>query len=121
MIVTLQARAEWYERFIAYRINPTIFFMAVVILILNMTDACFTQLIIEHGGWEINPFARAAMATFGDNFWVWKHVVVSLAVIMLISHGHMRTARVCLAMAAGLYTGVNVWHLILIDYLYALI
>jgi hypothetical protein len=48
-------------------------------------------------------------------------VVVSLAVIMLISHGHMRTARVCLATAAGLYTGVNVWHLILIDYLYAIV
>jgi hypothetical protein len=121
MTGTLQTRAAWFDRLIAYRINPGIFFMAVLILSLNITDACFTQLIIEHGGREINPIARAAMATFGENFWVWKHVVVSLAVIMLISHGHMRTARVCLATAAGLYTGVNVWHLILIDYLYAII
>ena len=83
---TPQTCAAWFERLIAYRINPGIFFMAVLILSLNITDACFTQLIIEHGGWEINPIARAAMATFGDHFWVWKHVVVSLAVIMLISH-----------------------------------
>jgi len=117
MKATLQTSAERFERFIAYRIDPGIFFMAIVILSLNITDACFTQLIIEHGGWEINPFARAAMVTFGDNFWVWKHSVVSLAVIMLILHGHLRTARVCLATAACLFTGVNVWQLILIDHL----
>jgi hypothetical protein len=115
---TLQTCTAQFERFIAYRINPGIFFMAVVILSLNMTDACFTQLIIEHGGWEINPLARAAMATFGDNFWIWKHVLVSLAVIMLILHDHLRTARVCLATAACLFTGVTVWQLILIDHLY---
>ena len=115
---TVQTCAARFERFIAYRINPGIFFMAVVILSLNMTDACFTQLIIEHGGSEINPFARAAMATFGDNFWVWKHVLVSLAVIMLILHVHLRTARACLATAACLFTGVTVWQLILIDHLY---
>lgn len=118
MIVTLQARAEWYERFIAYRINPGIFFMAVVILILNMTDACFTQLIIDRGGWEVNPFASAAMATFDSNFWIWKHVVVSLAVILLILHGHLRTARICLFTAACLFTCVTVWQLVLIDHLY---
>ncbi|HTZ40676.1 MAG TPA: DUF5658 family protein [Syntrophales bacterium] len=114
MIATVQARSEWYERLIAHRINPGIFFTAVVILSLNMTDACFTQLIIDHGGWEINPFAHAAMATFGSLFWVWKHVVVSLAVILLILHRHLRTARVCLATAACLFTGVTVWQLILI-------
>jgi hypothetical protein len=117
MIVTLQTRVEWYERFIAYRIRPGIFLMAVVILILNITDACFTQLIIDHGGWEVNPFAGAAMVSFGNHFWVWKHAVVSLAVILLILHGHLRTARVCLATAACLFTGVTVWQLILIDYL----
>jgi hypothetical protein len=117
MTGTPQTRAAWFERLIAYRINPGIFFMAVLILSLNITDACFTQLIIEHGGWEINPFARAAMTTFGDNFWVWKHGVVSMAVTMLILHGHLRTARVCLATAACLFTGVTVWQLILIDHL----
>ncbi len=117
MIATLQTRTEWHERFIAYRIHPGIFFTAVLILSLNITDACFTQLIVDHGGWEVNPFARAAMLAFGSHFWVWKHVLVSLAVIMLILHGHLRMARVCLAAAACLFTGVTLWQLILIGHL----
>ena len=117
MKITCQARPEWFERFTACRIHPGIFFTAVVILCLNITDACLTQLIIDHGGWEVNPLAGAAMTTFGNHFWVWKHAVVSLAVIMLILHGHLRAARVCLAAAACLYGGVTIWQLILIDYL----
>ena len=115
---TLQARSAWIEPLIADRKRPLMFFMAVLIMSLNITDAFFTEIIIAHGGWEVNPIARAAIATFGDHFWLWKHGVVSLAVIMLSSHIHLRVARVCLAVAAFMYSGVTVWHLILIDSLY---
>jgi hypothetical protein len=118
---TLQARSAWIEPLIADRKRPLMFFMAVLIMSLNITDAFFTQIIIAHGGWEVNPIARAAIATFGDHFWLWKHGVVSLAVIMLSSHIHLRVARVCLAVAAFMYSGVTVWHLILIDSLYPFI
>jgi len=118
---TLQARSAWIEPLIADRKRPLMFFMAVLIMSLNITDAFFTQIIIAHGGWEVNPIARAAIATFGDHFWLWKHGVVSLAVIMLSSHIHLRMARVCLAVAACMYSGVTVWHLILIDSLYPFI
>ena len=115
---TLQTRSAWIETLIADRKRPLMFFMAVLIMSLNITDAFFTEIIIAHGGWEVNPIARAAIATFGDHFWLWKHGVVSLAVIMLSSHIHLRVARVCLAVAAFMYSGVTVWHLILIDSLY---
>jgi hypothetical protein len=118
---TLQTRPTWIEMLCADRKSPLMFFMAVLIMSLNITDAFFTQIIIAHGGWEINPIARAAIATFGDHFWLWKHGVVSLAVMMLTSHTHLRMARVCLAVAACMYTGVTVWHLILIDSLYPFI
>jgi hypothetical protein len=118
---TLQNRFAWIEALSADRSNPLMFFMAVLIMSLNITDAFFTQIIIAHGGWEVNPIARAAIATFGDHFWIWKHGVVSLAVIMLSSHIHLRMARVCLAVAACMYSGVTVWHLILIDSLYPFI
>lgn len=118
---TLQTRSAWIETLIAVRKRPLMFFMAVLIMSLNITDAFFTQIIIAHGGWEVNPIARAAIATFGDHFWLWKHGVVSLAVIMLSSHIHLRVARVCLAVAAFMYSGVTVWHLILIDSLYPFI
>ena len=118
---TLQTRSAWIETLIIDRKRPLMFFMAVLIMSLNITDAFFTQIIIAHGGWEVNPIARAAIATFGDHFWLWKHGVVSLAVIMLSSHIHLRVARVCLAVAAFMYSGVTVWHLILIDSLYPFI
>jgi hypothetical protein len=118
---TLQTRPAWIETLIADRKRPLMFFMAVLIMSLNITDAFFTEIIIAHGGWEVNPIARAAIATFGDHFWLWKHGVVSLAVIMLASHIHLRVARVCLAVAAFMYSGVTVWHLILIDSLYPFI
>lgn len=118
---TLQTRSAWIETLIADRKRPLMFFMAVLIMSLNITDAFFTQIIIAHGGWEVNPIARAAIATFGDHFWLWKHGVVSLAVIMLSSHIHLRVARVCLAVAAFMYSGVTAWHLILIDSLYPFI
>ena len=118
---TLQTRFAWLETLSADRSSPQMFFMAVLILSLNISDALCTQFIIAHGGWEVNPIARAAMTTFGDHFWLWKHAVVSLAVIMLSSYIHLRMARVCLATAAGLYCAVTVWHLILIDSLYPLV
>ena len=118
---TLQTRSAWIETLRADRKSPLMFFMAVLIMSLNIRDAFFTEFIIAHGGWEVNPIARAAIATFGDHFWLWKHGVVSLAVIMLSSHIHLRMARVCLAVAAFMYSGVTVWHLILIDSLYPFI
>ena len=114
-------RPPWIVTLCAERIRPLMFFMAVLILSLNVTDAFFTQIIIAHGGWEVNPIARAAIDTFGDHFWLWKHGVVSLAVVMLSCHIHLRMARVCLAVAACMYSGVTVWHLILIDSLYPFI
>ena len=107
---TLQTRSAWIEALIADRKSPLMFFIAVLIMSLNITDAFFTEIIIAHGGWEVNPIARSAIATFGDYFWLWKHGVVSLAVIMLSSHIHLRMARVSLATAACIYSGVTVWH-----------
>ncbi|HEX7504329.1 MAG TPA: DUF5658 family protein, partial [Syntrophales bacterium] len=80
-----------------------------------IADAFLTQFIIAHGGSEVNPIAQAAISTFGNQFWLWKHTVVSLSVIMLISQIHLLKARVCLTIAAFFYSGVTVWHLILIN------
>jgi hypothetical protein len=118
---TLQTGTGWLQSLSLYRDNPLMFFMAVLVASLNITDAFFTQFILSHGGWEINPIARAAIATFGDYFWLWKHGVVSLAIIMLSSHIHLRMARVCLAIAAFFYSGVTVWHMILINSLRPLV
>ncbi len=112
---TFQTRSEWFQSLHLYRVNPLMFFMAILVVCLNIADAYFTQLIIAHGGWEVNPIAQAAITAFGDHFWLWKYALVSLSVIILSSHIHLRIARVSLAIAAVFYSGVTVWHLILID------
>ncbi|MCU0555616.1 MAG: DUF5658 family protein [Syntrophales bacterium] len=118
---SLQTATGWLQFLNMRRDNPAVFFLAVLVIILNLADAVFTDFILAHGGWEVNPIARAAIAAFGDTFWIWKYAVVSLSVILLSSFVHMRMARICLTVAAVLYSAVTVWHLILIDSLYPLL
>lgn len=110
-----QTANGWLQILCARRDNPMVFFLAVLVIVLNLADAVFTDFILAHGGWEVNPIARGAIAVFGDHFWVWKYSLVSFSVILLSGYVHMRMARVCLAVAAVLYSAVTVWHLILID------
>jgi len=114
----LQSPNGWLQALCARRDDPAVFFLAVLVIVLNLADAVFTDFILAHGGWEVNPIAEAAIAAFGDRFWVWKYSLVSFSVILLSGHVHMRIARVCLAVAAVLYSAVTVWHLILIDTLH---
>lgn len=118
---SLQTATGWLQFLNERRDSPVFFFLAVLVIILNLADAVFTEFILAHGGWEVNPIARAAIAAFGDSFWIWKYAVVSLSVILLSSLVHMRMARVCLAVAAVLYSAVTVWHMILIDSLIPLL
>jgi hypothetical protein len=118
---SLQTATGWLQFLNERRDSPGFFFLAVLVIILNLADAIFTEFILAHGGWEVNPIARAAIAAFGDSFWIWKYAVVSLSVILLSSLVHLRMARVCLAVAAVLYSAVTVWHMILIDSLYPLL
>ena len=113
--------ADWLHVLRARRDSPLVFFLAVLVVILNLADAVFTYFILAHGGWEVNPIARAAIAAFGDSFWIWKYAVVSLSVLLLSGFVHVRLAKVCLGLAAVLYGAVTVWHLILIDSLYPLL
>ncbi len=114
----LPSGGGWFQSLFEQRDMPLMFSLAVLIVSLNITDALFTDFILSHGGSEVNPITRAAIATFGDHFWLWKHTVVSLSVILLTSHVHLRMARVCLTLGAFFYGSVTVWHLILIDSLY---
>jgi hypothetical protein len=112
---TLQIRTGWLQSLLVFRNNPLMFTMAILVASLNIVDAFLTQFIIAQGGTEVNPIAQAAISTFGDHFWLWKHSVCSVSIIMLSSHVHLLMARACLMIAAFFYSGVTVWHMILID------
>ena len=57
---------------------------------LTVLDAFFTMVILDNGGWEVNPVVRSAIQLFGDRFWVWKFAIVSIPLIILCLHSKFR-------------------------------
>jgi hypothetical protein len=65
------------------RYGPSLLFFLILIVGLNVLDSFFTMIILECGGWEVNPIARSAIEAYGDHFWVWKFMLVSFNLILL--------------------------------------
>ena len=57
---------------------------------LNVLDALFTMMILDDGGWEINPVVRSVIQLYGDRFWVWKFGIVSFPLTLLCLHSKFR-------------------------------
>jgi hypothetical protein len=57
---------------------------------LNVLDALFTMMILDDGGWEINPVVGSVIQLFGDRFWVWKFGIVSFSLTLLCLHSKFR-------------------------------
>ena len=57
---------------------------------LNVLDALFTMMILDDGGWEINPVVGSVIQLYGDRFWVWKFGIVSFSLTLLCLHSKFR-------------------------------
>ena len=57
---------------------------------LNVLDALFTMMVLDDGGWEINPVVGSVIQLFGDRFWVWKFGIVSFSLTLLCLHSKFR-------------------------------
>jgi hypothetical protein len=57
---------------------------------LTVLDALFTMMILDDGGWEINPVVRSVIQLYGYRFWVWKFVIVSFSLTLLCVHSKFR-------------------------------
>ena len=57
---------------------------------LTVLDALFTMMILDDGGWEINPVVRSVIQLYGDRFWIWKFVIVSFPLTLLCVHTKFR-------------------------------
>jgi hypothetical protein len=91
-------------------------FLLVLILGLNVLDALLTMMILEDGGWEINPVVRFAMQLYGDRFWIWKIVMVSVPVIFLCLHSRFRMVMPVLYGIGAIYLAVTLFQVFLIVY-----
>ena len=57
---------------------------------LTVLDALFTMMILDDGGWEVNPVVRSVIQLYGDRFWIWKFVIVSIPLALLCIHSKFR-------------------------------
>ena len=70
--------------------NSGLLFVLTMVVGLNILDAWFTMMILENGGWEINPVVRSVIELYGDRFWIWKFAIVSVPLILLCLHSKFR-------------------------------
>lgn len=66
--------------------------LILLTLVVGLTalDALFTMMILDDGGWEINPVVRSVIQLYEDRFWIWKFVIVSFALTLLCVHSKFR-------------------------------
>jgi hypothetical protein len=83
---------------------------------LNLLDSFFTLIILECGGWEVNPIARSAIEVYGDHFWVWKFFLVSFNLLLLCLHSGFRYVDRIIGWIALLFLGVIIYEIILLKY-----
>ncbi len=82
---------------------------------LNVLDSLFTMIILEEGGKEVNPIVRAAIAAWGDRFWIWKFALVSVNLVLLCLLSHMRIVRTVIFGICFIYIAVIMYQVALLQ------
>jgi len=90
-----------------------LFLLVLWIALMNVGDSFFTLVHLQAGGVELNPVARALLTTGRWNFVFVKSILIALALIVLAVHKNFHLARVGLWTAAGTYTCLVAYHLLL--------
>ncbi len=98
------------------RYGPGLLFLLVLVLGLNVLDAFLTLMILEDGGLEVNPVVCSVIQLYGDRFWVWKFVMVSVPLILLCLHSKFRLVIPVLLGITAIYMTVIFFQVWLIVY-----
>jgi hypothetical protein len=98
------------------RYGARLLFFLILIVGLNILDSFFTVVILDYGGYEINPIVRSAIEVYGDDFWVWKFMIVSVNLILLCIHSRFRYVSRIILWIALLFLGVIFYQFILMKY-----
>ena len=81
---------------------------------LNILDALLTIMILDRGGWEINPLVRSAIELFGERFWAWKFIIVSIALILLCIHSKFKPIKTIIVTTGFIYASVVLYEIFLL-------
>jgi len=104
-----QAKGGYVDRY-----SSGLLLLLLVLLALNITDAVFTIFILDCGGSEANPFIEALIAHCGNEFWLWKFLIVAVAVLFLCLHAHFPRVKKGLWMVTVIYFGVVLYEIFII-------
>ncbi len=96
------------------RYSSGLFFLLVLFLGLNVMDAFLTMIIIERGGFELNPIARAVMDLYGDKFLIWKLSIISISLMLLCLHSQFRRVKGAIISINLIYLTVVLYQIFLI-------
>jgi hypothetical protein len=94
--------------------GPGLFFLLIFIVGLNLLDAFFTMMILDYGGWELNPIVRHAIEVYGDKFWIWKFIIVSISLVLLCLHSKFRRIKTIIVGICSIYICIVLYQIILI-------
>ncbi len=98
------------------RYSPRLFFFLIFILVLNILDAIFTMIVLDHRGTEINPIVRAAIQIYGDKFWLWKFGIVSASLVLLCLQIKFRGVKTVIVASGSIYFALVLYQIFLITY-----
>jgi len=99
-----RARGGYVDRY-----SSGLLFILTMVAGLNILDAWFTMMILENGGWEINPVLRSVIELYGNRFWVWKYAIVSFPLVLLCLHSKFR-------LVIPIILGISVINIVVILY-----
>lgn len=83
------------------------------VALMNLGDAFFTLLHLQGGAIELNPIARLLLESGRGSFVFTKSFLIGLALCVLVIHKNFFLARIGLWTAAGTYTLLFGYHLLL--------
>ncbi len=98
------------------RYSKKLFFVLILIVILNIMDAAFTMVVLANHGVEVNPIVKSAIDAYGDNFWIWKFIIVSACVVILCLHSKFRRVNVMILGVCSTYIILIIYQILLIAY-----
>ncbi len=102
------------------RFDSGMVMLAVVLMLLSITDSVFTLTLISRGGTEVNPFMNALLQHSVWAFTATKMLLTGIPAIVLVAAGNLLLfnrwrARSVLAALVGLYLGLIAYELVLLS------
>ena len=98
------------------RYSLSLFAILVTFLVLNISDAILTMLVLDYEGNELNPIVGSAIEAFGAKFWIWKFCIVSVSLVLLCIHSKFKRVETVIMTAGSIYFLVVIYQVLLITY-----